>query len=67
MDDDPDKGVRDIAVFAVSQLPDDQSIPMLTDLLKTNRNPDVRKKAAFWLGQKNDPRALAAIEEILRK
>jgi len=26
----------------------------------------VRKKAAFWLGQKNDPRALQAIEDILR-
>jgi len=26
----------------------------------------VRKKAAFWFGQKNDPRALQAIEDILR-
>src|SRR5437667_368370 len=28
---------------------------------------DVRREAAFWLGQKHDPRALDALEEILRK
>jgi HEAT repeats len=59
--------LREKAVFAVSQLPDDQSIPMLIDLMKSHRDPNVRKKAAFWLGQKHDPRALAAIEDILRK
>jgi len=59
--------VREKAVFAVSQLPDDQSIPMLIELMKTHRDGNVRKKAAFWLGQKKDPRALAAIEEVLRK
>lgn len=59
--------VREKAVFAISQLPNDQSVPMLAELMKTHRDPAVRKKAAFWLGQKNDPRALAAIEDILRK
>ncbi|HXH90995.1 MAG TPA: HEAT repeat domain-containing protein, partial [Thermoanaerobaculia bacterium] len=67
VDDDPDSAVRDKAVFAVSQLPDDESVPMLIELMKSHRDPSVRKKAAFWLGQKHDPRALAAIEDILRK
>jgi HEAT repeat protein len=40
---------------------------MLIDLMKSNRSSNVRKKAAFWLGQKHDPRALAAIEDVLRK
>ena len=34
VDDDPEEGVREKAVFAVSQLPDDQSVPMLIDLMK---------------------------------
>jgi HEAT repeat protein len=54
-------------VFGISQLPNDQSIPLLVDLLKHNRSREVRKKAAFWLGQKNDPPALAAIKDVLRQ
>ncbi|PYQ50224.1 MAG: hypothetical protein DMF59_11380, partial [Acidobacteria bacterium] len=33
---------------------------------KHHRSREVRKKAAFWLGQKNDPRALEAIADILK-
>jgi HEAT repeat protein len=39
---------------------------MLIKLMKTHRDGRVRKKAAFWLGQKQDPRALAAIEDVLK-
>ena len=53
--------------FAISQLPEDEGIPILIDLMKNHRDPNVRKKAAFWLGQKHDPRALNALEEILRR
>jgi HEAT repeat protein len=51
----------------MSQLPDDQGVPILIDLMKNHRDPNVRRKAAVWLGQKHDPRALDALEEILRK
>ena len=34
---------------------------------KTNRNPEVRKQAIFWLGQSKDPRALEFIERILER
>ena len=40
---------------------------MLIDLIKTNKSRTVRKKAAFWLGQKHDPRALQALEDILKQ
>jgi hypothetical protein len=63
--DDPEESVKARAVFGISQLPDDQSIPLLVKLMKTHRTREVRKKAAFWLGQKRDPRALAAIEDVL--
>jgi hypothetical protein len=34
---------------------------------KTNRNPEVRKQAMFWLGQSNDPRALDFFEQVLSR
>jgi hypothetical protein len=66
VENDPDDDVRGKAVFGISQLPDDRSIPLLIELTN-HRSRTVRKKAIFWLGQKNDPRALAAIEDILKR
>lgn len=66
VNNDPEEQIREKAVFAISQLPDDRSVPLLIELMKTHRSPGVRRKAAFWLGQKNDPRALEALADILR-
>ena len=54
------------AVFALSQLPRDEGIPLLIKLARSHTNPIVRKQAMFWLGQSNDPRALSFFEEVLR-
>jgi hypothetical protein len=67
VDDEEDRDVREQAVFALSQLPHDEGIPILLRVAKTNRDPDIRKKAMFWLGQSDDPRALALFEEILNR
>jgi hypothetical protein len=64
---DPDTDVRKRAVFALSQLPKDESIPKLIDVAKNNRNAAVRQQAMFWLGQSNDPRALKFFEDVLLK
>ncbi len=64
--DDPDRDARTQAVFAVSQLPKDQGIPILLDVARTHRDPEIRSKALFWLGQTGDPRALDLFEEVLR-
>jgi hypothetical protein len=64
---DADRSVRESAVFALKQLPGDQGIPLLIDLAQKNADPNVRKKAVFWLGQSRDPRALAFFEQVLRK
>lgn len=65
--DDEDRELREQAVFALSQLPQDEGIPILLRHARTNRDPSIRKKAMFWLGQSDDPRALALFEEILSK
>ena len=30
-------------------------------------DPEIRRKALFWLGQSEDPRALALFEELLTR
>jgi hypothetical protein len=66
-DDEQEREVREQAVFALSQLPADQGVPILIRVARSNRDPQVRRKALFWLGQSDDPRALELIEEILTK
>jgi hypothetical protein len=60
-----DQDVREQAVFALSQLPGDQGVPSLIKVARTNGDPEIRRKAIFWLGQSEDPRALALFEELL--
>lgn len=67
VDDDEDREIREQAVFALSQLPRDEGVPILLRVAKSNRDPEIRRKAMFWLGQSDDPRALALFEEILTK
>ena len=64
-DESEDRQIRDQAVFALSQLPSDQGVPVLIRLAKSNKDPQVRRKALFWLGQSDDPRVLKLFEEIL--
>jgi HEAT repeat protein len=60
-----DRGVRDAAVFALSQRPRDEGVPALMRLARNDRDPEIRRKAIFWLGQSDDPRALSFFEEVL--
>jgi hypothetical protein len=66
-EDAVDRQVREQAVFALSQRPKDEGIPALITIVRTNRDPEIRKKALFWLGQSGDRRALDLIEELLAK
>jgi hypothetical protein len=62
---DADLEVRKQAVFALSQRPADEGVPALIRIARTNREPQLRKTALFWLGQSEDPRALSLFEELL--
>jgi hypothetical protein len=39
----------------------------LIHVADTNSNLTVRKEAFFWLGQSHDPRALAYLEQVLKR
>lgn len=62
-----DAGEREIqkhAVFSLSQRGTD-AVPALVRIAQEHRDPVIRKAALFWLGQSDDPRALALFEELL--
>lgn len=66
-DNSADRDVREQAVFALSQRPKDEGVPALIRIARENKDPELRRKAIFWLGQSDDPRALALFEELLTK
>jgi hypothetical protein len=66
-DGSDDAEVKKSAVFALSQLQGNSGVPQLVTVARTNRDPEVRRAALFWLGQSGDPRGLAVFEELLSK
>ena len=46
--------------------PDDQGVDALIKLAKTHPDPRIRKKAVFWLGECDDPRALETLVKIVK-
>ena len=63
---DPETEVKKRAVFALTQMPNGEGVPLLIQVARVNPNPEVRKQAVFWLGQSKDTRALAFIEDVLK-
>lgn len=61
----PDEEVRGQAIFALSQQPDNESVPVLIRVARTNADPVLRSKALFWLGQSGDDRAIDLFAQIL--
>ena len=61
-----EEGVKEHAVFALSQLRGHEGVEPLIQVARTNKDPNVRSKALFWLGESRDPRAIDVFEEILK-
>lgn len=64
-DDSDQEDVKEHAVFALSQLRNGEGIDPLIQVARTNKDPRVRAKALFWLGESGDPRAIDLFEEVL--
>ncbi|MBI4422020.1 MAG: HEAT repeat domain-containing protein [Gemmatimonadetes bacterium] len=60
-----DRSVQEQVVFALSQRPHHEGVPVLLRVARTHRDPAIRKKAIFWLAQSSDPRALTFFEDLL--
>ena len=57
--------IREAAVFALSQRPDEESLPALMRLAREGAHPDTRRSALFWLAQSDDPAVPDFFAEIL--
>lgn len=63
-----DEDVLEQIVFAISQLPESMSTPLLLDLAQdAMQSRPVRRQALFWLANSDDEEALAALEDLLTR
>ena len=58
-------GLREKAVFLVSQKRTSETEDILLDVVRNDPSREVKKKAVFWLGQVNTDRAAQALEQLL--
>jgi hypothetical protein len=58
--------VRKQAIFALAQRADNEGVPALIRIARSNGDSELRKSALFWLGQSDDARAIDLFEELLR-
>jgi hypothetical protein len=63
---DPELSVKERAINALSQMPNGEGIPMLIEVAKSNKDPNLRKRAMQQLGQSRDPRALDFFAQVLK-
>ncbi len=61
--DTPDTGLREHALFVLSQRNDEAAFNELMRIASVDNDKRMRARAMFWLGQKNDPRVAKLIGE----
>jgi HEAT repeat protein len=67
VESDADDNVRKRGVSGLSRLPANESVPVLIQLARTSQNPVVRKEAVSVLSRSKDPRAVALMEELIKR
>lgn len=65
-DTDLDREMKEQIIFAASQRHDEPgAIDMLIEIARTETDPELRKRAIFWLGQSGDERAIQFLLELV--
>ena len=59
--------MQDHILFIYSQRREPAAVDKLMAIARSDPSTEMRKKALFWLGQKNDPRVKAFILELINK
>ena len=63
-----DAELKDQIIFVFSQRGrDSAAMDKLFAIARTDRDPELRKKAIFWLGQSRDPRAQKFLEDVINR
>ncbi len=64
----PDTELKDQIIFVFSQRGrDTAAMDKLFAIARTDRDPELRKKAIFWLGQSRDARAQKFLEDLINR
>jgi len=63
-----DTEIKDQIIFVFSQRGrDPAAMDKLFDIARSDRDPELRKKAIFWLGQSRDPRVQKFLEDLINR
>lgn len=62
-----DADLKEHFIFVLSERREAAATDKLIDIAKNDKDVEMRKKAIFWLGQKNDPRAKQLLMEIINQ
>ena len=62
-----DAEVKEKLIWVMSESRDRAATDKLIEIARGDKDLEMRKKALFWLGQKNDPRVRQILTEILTK
>jgi HEAT repeat protein len=62
-----DEEIQEQVLFVYSQRREPAAVDKLMTIAKSDPNVEMRKKALFWLGQKNDPRVKQFIRDLIYK
>ena len=65
--DTRDSGMREHAIFVLSQRQDEAATDALIRIARDDRDTSMRGKALFWLAQKKDPRVTKLITDLIVK
>jgi len=60
-----DSQIREQVLFAISQRHETGATDALITIAKTEKDPELRKRAVFWLGQSSDRRAAQYLQELI--
>lgn len=63
----PDRGMKEQLVWVLSQSDASVATDKLFEIAKHDKDVELRKKALFWLGQKNDPRVQQLLLDIINQ
>jgi hypothetical protein len=62
-----DQELKEHFIFVLSERREAAAADKLIDIAKNDKDVEMRKKALFWLAQKNDPRAKQLLMEIINQ
>ena len=63
-----DTELKEQIIFVLSQRQTDKAaIDKMFDIARTEKDPELRKKAIFWLGQSHDPRVQQFLIDLINR